>query len=201
MRLMILGGTGRGKTTTLNSLQGRPFVPEHISTRGIDLSIYYLLTGSHHLSREDAQRMIKSQSYEGMIARLRTSGYSDEIVSQSEACSLRTTQVKETRTDCHSIQQAKSAGLNRIRDQAYEQAHNFWNKRSIIMNCDGTVLRCWGFGGDAEREISHELFISPRCLLMFVFDFESICSRRETSERDRRAGSVDVDGLLGCSRP
>ncbi|CDF39398.1 TIR domain-containing protein GTPase [Chondrus crispus] len=34
----------------------------------------------------------------------------------------------------------------------------------------GLTLRCWDFGGQPEYEIAHELFISPRSILMLVFD-------------------------------
>lgn len=160
VRLNVLGGARRGKTSTVNSLQGKPFVSNLESTEGVQLSVCYLLPGKHLLSDEEIQERIQNESFDGKAARLHYRPRPKSNV---------TPETEETRAgkcDSTSFEQLN----NNVKD-IYEKARASLRRPLKFMDLKGNVIRCWDFGGQEECEMAHEMFVSSRSILMFVFNF------------------------------
>lgn len=173
-RLLVLGSARRGKTSTIRSLRGKPFDHSQKTTEGVELSRYYVLPGMHALGDEDVQERIAWESFEGKTRRLRNTLLLSHL-SHSTAAIQEVTQ--------GAPQEASAFGSNQRIKNIFERAQGSWKKPFKLLDHQGNVLRCWDFGGQREYEMAHEVFVSSRSILMFVFNL-ALYAQAESSHAE-----------------
>lgn len=171
VRLMVLGGTTRGKTSTIASLRGKEFNPLQESTRGVDLSVYHLVPGQRIADKDLEEILSSKDNFEAKFLSF----------SRTHRESQRTLVPKNPPSNFVKAALSRpSQGIaaDRIRGQRIHTSPHatklvedaISSVASSAVSVGGLTLRCWDFGGQREYEVAHELFISPRAILMLVFD-------------------------------
>lgn len=188
VRLMVLGGSTRGKSSTIASLRREAFNEQRDSTRGVDLSVYYLVLGGQYVDDQEISMLAEKDKFQTRFYAYAASiALEDASVGKpvvQEAPKLSTSSLTGTGSNSSSSSDADRYNEDESMSESVIQLAEDAMNSSEFQDADieGLTLRCWDFGGQREYEVAHELFISPRSILMLVFDlsrFEDESTRDE----------------------
>lgn len=188
VRLMVLGGSTRGKTSTIASLRREAFNEQRDSTRGVDLSVYYLVLGGRYVDDPERSILAEKDKFQTRFCAyaanraLEDASRGQPVVNESPKLTISTlagtdsNKPSRSDADCYNENESMSESVMQLAEDAMNSSE--FQEADI----EGLTLRCWDFGGQREYEVAHELFISPRSILMLVFDlvrFEDESTRGE----------------------
>lgn len=188
VRLMVLGGPSRGKTSTLASLRGELFEKDRESTQGVDLCISHLIPGDRSKRQNHPADVPESDTFRAQFrAYLRSENVrtaSEDVEDAEDAVrGIPTTAMSESEVKASPPPPAIETFAS---ESVIEMAGSVIRTGTEVARGteegvpNSIKLRCWDFGGQREYEVAHELFISPRSIFMLVFnlqDFEDLKTR------------------------
>lgn len=196
--LLTLGGGGRGKTSTVNSLRGLPFVAEHVPTEMAALNKFVLEPGVRGL----AEDITVEYDFNENSLRANASRLHKQVVSESEKQSRSKNQVGRDLASQPSLankQTFSSSGPSNSVGSLLERSNalgSIFNvkegphadviervRRSLLLakiptGFRGSVVQVWDMAGQSQYEMAHSMVIARGSILVFVTDLERVADER-----------------------
>ena len=160
--LLILGAPKRGKTTTLNSLRGLPFVSEYKSTELAEISQFVMepdLRGWNDGILRDLD--FRENSFRAIASRLQR----EDVVECEKNLMVHKSYVDDVADKHRDVLEILRGAVT----------------RAEIGSENRQFVRCWDMGGQNEYEMAHSLFLARADILLFVVNLKRVC-KAETRE-------------------
>ncbi|GBG35164.1 Leucine-rich repeat serine/threonine-protein kinase 1, partial [Hondaea fermentalgiana] len=192
-KLMVVGKAAAGKTSTIRTLLNQPFVPEHVSTIGIDLMLMHTRDWKERKNTGDADlgEQLAKYKYQNIAKH--------DDLDQSEAQSSKDAarRVPDAPRAAPPAISASSASAVR---QAPPQSPSVRFDKEVIAKAVNTPLRIrvmeqadkeeeetsftiWDYGGQEVFYALHHLFLTQYGVYVVVFDMREVLGKEHFQEK------------------
>eukprot|EP00512_Aurantiochytrium_limacinum_P011628 CAMPEP_0171590748 /NCGR_PEP_ID=MMETSP0961-20121227/15734_1 /TAXON_ID=87120 /ORGANISM="Aurantiochytrium limacinum, Strain ATCCMYA-1381" /LENGTH=785 /DNA_ID=CAMNT_0012150507 /DNA_START=804 /DNA_END=3159 /DNA_ORIENTATION=+ len=178
VKLMVVGKCNSGKTSTIRTLLGQPYVPEYIPTNGVQTQLVRAqdwITQADIVS-SDLSRLLSDRKYRHKtLLRQRSSRIRDSVKS---AVSLRRSSSESTTLEEGSSIASSSESTLQLTTEylstLYDAEARLQAQKQTRKLQEEVSLMIWEYGGTKEFFPLHRLFFSSGGLYLLVFDMREL---------------------------
>ncbi|CDF33637.1 Sel1-repeat containing protein [Chondrus crispus] len=179
--LLVLGGAARGKTSTVRSLRGLPFVKAHVATEMAALNKFIVEPGIRGLPEEVLNEYdFNENSLRANVSRLETPSTSAFNMQTANGI---TEDLFEAVSDAFAPRQpCPNQSIFETKDRKHADVIELMRDSLTLPDFPSgfrkSVAQVWDMGGQSKYEMAHSLVIARGSILVFVTDLKRVADER-----------------------